>query len=306
MSYKNPQVLTVASAEITDGSIVNADINTTAAIALTKLATTTASRALTSNSSGVITPSSVTDTELGYLSGVTSAIQTQFTGKAALAGATFTGAVNVGAISSITQNGVSATQRNDQKPSYTLEFESSNWTGAAEAKRRFKFQSIPRTTADDITEFYLYYQTTNLWKMAYDGVTTLYGARHVISSGSTSTIAPFTIQSVVQNSNSTTNNLTAFSNLNAGAMYTGGLVFKNVSHHASTGSADASIWLANGGAATEIFTFKRTGELGLKTAKTPSSAGDAGTTGDFCWDASYLYICTAANTWRRVAHDTWS
>jgi len=40
-------------------------------------------------------------------------------------------------------------------------------------------------------------------------------------------------------------------------------------------------------------------------AKTPSSASDTGTAGDICWDASYLYVCTATNTWRRVAHATW-
>ena len=49
----------------------------------TKLNTTfTASRALVSNSSGQIAASSVTSTQLGYLSGVTSAIQTQLNNKA--------------------------------------------------------------------------------------------------------------------------------------------------------------------------------------------------------------------------------
>lgn len=43
----------------------------------------------------------------------------------------------------------------------------------------------------------------------------------------------------------------------------------------------------------------------LRTAKTPASATATGNAGDFCWDASYLYICTATNTWRRVAHATW-
>ena len=43
----------------------------------------TASRALISDSSKNITVSSVTDTELGYLSGVTSSVQTQLNGKAA-------------------------------------------------------------------------------------------------------------------------------------------------------------------------------------------------------------------------------
>lgn len=65
------------------GSIVNADIAAGAAIALSKLAVVTASRALVSDGSGVISASAVTATELGYLSGVTSAIQTQIDSKAA-------------------------------------------------------------------------------------------------------------------------------------------------------------------------------------------------------------------------------
>lgn len=43
----------------------------------------------------------------------------------------------------------------------------------------------------------------------------------------------------------------------------------------------------------------------LRTAKTPSSAGDTGNQGEYCWDSSYLYICTATNTWSRIAHATW-
>ena len=43
----------------------------------------------------------------------------------------------------------------------------------------------------------------------------------------------------------------------------------------------------------------------LRTAKTPLTAGDTGATGQICWDANYVYVCIAANTWRRIAHDTW-
>lgn len=64
------------------GVIVDADVNASAAIGLPKLAALTADVALISNGSGVIAPSAVTSTELGYLSGVTSAIQTQIDGKA--------------------------------------------------------------------------------------------------------------------------------------------------------------------------------------------------------------------------------
>ena len=45
--------------------------------------------------------------------------------------------------------------------------------------------------------------------------------------------------------------------------------------------------------------------LRLRTAKTPANAGAAGNAGDICWDANYLYICIATNTWRRIQHDTW-
>lgn len=58
-------------------SIVNADIASAAAIAYSKLAALTASRLLVSNGSGAVSVSAVTSTEAGYLSGVTSAIQTQ-------------------------------------------------------------------------------------------------------------------------------------------------------------------------------------------------------------------------------------
>lgn len=43
----------------------------------------------------------------------------------------------------------------------------------------------------------------------------------------------------------------------------------------------------------------------LRTAKTPATASSSGLQGEYCWDSSYFYICTATNTWRRVAHATW-
>lgn len=62
-------------------SIVNADIASGAAIAFTKMEALTASRALVSDGSGVVSTSAVTATELGYVSGVTSSIQTQLGSK---------------------------------------------------------------------------------------------------------------------------------------------------------------------------------------------------------------------------------
>jgi len=58
-------------------NLVNADIKASAAIAFSKMANLTASRALVSDGSGDVSVSAVTSTEVGYLDGVTSAIQTQ-------------------------------------------------------------------------------------------------------------------------------------------------------------------------------------------------------------------------------------
>ena len=66
-------------------NIVNANIKSGAAIAFDKMATLTASRALVSNSDGELEVSAVTSTEIGYLDGVTSAIQTQIDANTALA-----------------------------------------------------------------------------------------------------------------------------------------------------------------------------------------------------------------------------
>ena len=69
--------LSAGALSITSGAIVNADINSSAAIAQTKMAAMTASKAVVTDGSGFETTSSTTSTEIGYVAGVTSAIQTQ-------------------------------------------------------------------------------------------------------------------------------------------------------------------------------------------------------------------------------------
>jgi len=71
--------ITISSgtAAIGSGVIVNADISSSAAIAFSKMANLTTGRALVSDGSGDVSVSAVTSTEIGYLDGVTSAIQTQ-------------------------------------------------------------------------------------------------------------------------------------------------------------------------------------------------------------------------------------
>lgn len=77
-------------AAITANIIVNADINAAAAIAMSKLAAMTASRAVVTDGSGFLTVSAATAAEVAFLSGVTSSIQTQLNSKLSAA----TGAIS--------------------------------------------------------------------------------------------------------------------------------------------------------------------------------------------------------------------
>ena len=76
--------ITISSgtAAIGSGVIVNADVNASAALEFSKMEDLTASRALVSDGNGDVSVSAVTSTEIGYLDGVSSAIQTQLDTKA--------------------------------------------------------------------------------------------------------------------------------------------------------------------------------------------------------------------------------
>jgi hypothetical protein len=92
--------ITISSgtAAIASGVIVNADVNASAAIAFSKMANLTVSRALVSDGSGDVSVSAVTSTEIGYLDGVTDGIQSQIDAKQA----TLTGGATTIASSNLT------------------------------------------------------------------------------------------------------------------------------------------------------------------------------------------------------------
>lgn len=71
--------------------INNANVAAAAAIAVNKLAALTASKAVASDGSGFLTAATTTATELDYLSGVTSSVQTQIDSKLSKSGGTMTG-----------------------------------------------------------------------------------------------------------------------------------------------------------------------------------------------------------------------
>ncbi len=86
----NTGALTIANSAIT-----NAKVSASAAIALTKLAAQTASRAAVFDSSGLLVPATTTSTQIGYLSTTTSDVQTQLDARLPLAGGTMSGAINM-------------------------------------------------------------------------------------------------------------------------------------------------------------------------------------------------------------------
>ncbi len=47
------------------------------------------------------------------------------------------------------------------------------------------------------------------------------------------------------------------------------------------------------------------GTLTFNPSSVPASATDTGEAGQLSWDADYLYVCTATNTWKRAALSTW-
>lgn len=84
-----------------------------------------------------------------------------------------------------------------------------------------------------------------------------------------------------------------------------------VSESGSPGSSNR-LKIAVGGAVSIPGTLDVTGlfttgsdSIRISTSKTPSSASDTGTQGQIAWDSGFIYVCTATNTWKRVAIATW-
>jgi len=66
-------------------------------------------------------------------------------------------------------------------------------------------------------------------------------------------------------------------------------------------NSDTGKWIFRGSGNMEI----RGKILRIETAKTPTSATDTGNAGEICWDANYIYVCVATNSWKRIGISAW-
>ena len=67
-----------------------------------------------------------------------------------------------------------------------------------------------------------------------------------------------------------------------------------------TDGVDGNIALTPNGAGAVVFRSPR-----VSSFDTPASASAAGVTGSLAYDENYIYVCTATDTWKRVALSTW-
>lgn len=127
-----------------------------------------------------------------------------------------------------------------------------------------------------------------------------------------------TIGSVLTNSNAT--GAAAVTLVNSGASghsftfgsagSTSGLTAARSKFFVYDNTAAATVFIADSTAASLPGTLAVAGVLTASggivvPTSTPASASAAGTAGTITWDASFIYVCTAANTWKRVAIATW-
>lgn len=81
---------------------------------------------------------------------------------------------------------------------------------------------------------------------------------------------------------------------------------KEVAYNNFEGVSGNGISTATGGVITKRrFNTGTTDADGLTATQTPASATAPGTTGQIVWDANYIYVCTATDTWKRSAISGW-
>jgi hypothetical protein len=124
-----------------------------------------------------------------------------------------------------------------------------------------------------------------------------------IGIGTSSTNAPLQFASATAN-----RKIVLFEGTNNDHQFYGFGVNGNILRYQGDQTATDHVFYAatSSSASNELFRIYGVGDkFRLPTAKTPASATAAGNAGDWCWDSSFIYVCTATNTWKRVGISTW-
>ena len=100
----------------------------------------------------------------------------------------------------------------------------------------------------------------------------------------------------------------------AGRSQTSGTSLLIIDSNASTATSSTTAFISgNMATGTRSLNFNAStltlgvsgGQVILNTPAAPATSSSTGTPGQIRWDADYIYICIATNTWRRIAHSTW-
>lgn len=83
-------------------------------------------------------------------------------------------------------------------------------------------------------------------------------------------------------------------------LFTGSFGNKQGTDTVFTGSGSLAAGLDN-----QPFDWVFTNKIRVESPSVPATASASGDVGTVAWDSGYIYICTASNTWKRVAIATW-
>ncbi len=97
-----------------------------------------------------------------------------------------------------------------------------------------------------------------------------------------------------------------------GNPYVGNIIFQRPLTWGSNSAANVGLFPVGSERTLKVRTADDSADANLtagsfieSTSHTPSSANDTCTTGQIAWDATFIYVCVAPNTWKRAAISSW-